>query len=78
MLKEKGYTLQIIEFSDYILPNLALSNQDIIANFFQHEPYLNNYNQTYQTSIKKAASIHIEPNWDLLKDLSLTYRSERW
>lgn len=61
LLKEKGYTLKIIEFSDYILPNLALSNQEIIANFFQHEPYLDNYNNTYKTSIKKAAAIHIEP-----------------
>lgn len=61
LLKAKGYTLKVIEFSDYILPNLALTSGEVVANFFQHEPYLNNYNQTYQTSIKKAAAIHIEP-----------------
>ncbi|MDY3195992.1 MAG: MetQ/NlpA family ABC transporter substrate-binding protein [Paracholeplasma sp.] len=61
LLKEKGYTLEIIEFSDYVLPNVALTNNEIIANFFQHEPYLNRYNNENNTSIVKAASIHIEP-----------------
>lgn len=61
LLKEKGYKLEIIEFSDYVLPNIALTNKEIIANFFQHEPYLNKYNNDNNTDIVKAASIHIEP-----------------
>ena len=39
-LKEKGIDLKIIEFSDYVQPNLALSDKDLDANFFQHLPYL--------------------------------------
>ena len=44
-LKEKGYTLEITVYDDYILPNKALSDKTIDANYFQHVPYLNSYNK---------------------------------
>ncbi len=40
VLKEKGYTLQIQEFTDYVQPNATLANDELDANYFQHEPYL--------------------------------------
>lgn len=40
LIKEKGYTLEVKNFDDYILPNEALNNGEIDANLFQHEPYL--------------------------------------
>ena len=45
LLKEKGYTLVIREFSDYVLPNTALEEGSLDANFFQHEPYLLDFNK---------------------------------
>ena len=43
-LKAKGYTLEIKVYDDYILPNKALTDKEIDANYFQHVPYLNSYN----------------------------------
>ena len=60
-LQEKGYTLEIKQFSDYITPNIALSKKQIDANFFQHQPYLDLYNKENNTDILSVAKIHIEP-----------------
>lgn len=60
-LKDKGYTLQIKEFNDYILPNLAVDSEELDVNFFQHEPYLNEFNKNKGTKLIKIANIHIEP-----------------
>ena len=42
-LEEEGYTLEIVEYNDYILPNKGVSQGDLDANYFQHISYLNNY-----------------------------------
>ena len=47
-LEEKGYTVEIVEFSDYIQPNNALDNGDIDANLFQHTIYLENFAKAKQ------------------------------
>ncbi len=60
-LEALGYTLEIIEFTDYVLPNLALENQELDANFFQHVPYLSYFNEENNTSIVNAGVVHFEP-----------------
>lgn len=61
LLKEKGYTLKIVKFQDYILPNLNLTQGELDANYFQHIPYLNTYNEENNTNIVSVGGIHIEP-----------------
>jgi D-methionine transport system substrate-binding protein len=61
LLKEKGYTLVIKEYQDYILPNRNLTDGELDANYFQHIPYLTSYNADNQTNIVNAGGIHIEP-----------------
>lgn len=61
LLAEKGYDLEIRVFSDYIMPNQALTLNQVDANFFQHEPYLDSYNKDFDTNIVSVAKIHIEP-----------------
>ena len=60
-LKADGYTLEIVEFSDYILPNTALDEGQIDANYFQHITYMNNFNEEYGIKMVSAAGIHYEP-----------------
>lgn len=43
LLEKDGINLEIVEFNDYVQPNLALNDKELDANFFQHEPYLNNF-----------------------------------
>lgn len=50
-LEGKGYTVEIKVFDDYVLPNDALSEGTLDANFYQHEPYMNNYNESHGTEI---------------------------
>ncbi len=61
LLKEKGYDLEIKEFSDYVLPNTALESKELDANYFQHQPYLDDFNKQKGTNIVSAGSIHYEP-----------------
>jgi D-methionine transport system substrate-binding protein len=61
LLKEKGYNLIVIEFDDYVLPNKGLTSKDLDANYFQHLPYLNHYNQENNTDIVSVGGVHIEP-----------------
>lgn len=60
-LAEKGYTLEIVEFTDYVMPNVALTEGDLDANFFQHTPYLTNYNESNGTGLVSACKVHFEP-----------------
>lgn len=60
-LAEAGYDLQIVEFSDYVLPNTALEDGDLDANYFQHTPYLTSFNADNGTHLVSVASIHYEP-----------------
>lgn len=60
-LAEQGYDLQITIYDDYVLPNKALADGELDANYFQHTPYLNSYNKSNGTELVSAASIHYEP-----------------
>ena len=61
VLKDKGYELEIIEYSDYVQPNVALENGDLDANYFQHFPYLEEFNKEHGTDLVSAGAIHYEP-----------------
>lgn len=60
-LKAQGYTLEIRIMDDYVTPNTALQEGDLDANYFQHEPYLLNFNAENNTTLATAAKIHYEP-----------------
>ena len=57
----KGYTLDIIEYTDYVQPNLALDSGDLDANYFQHQPYLDEFNVDHNTHIVTVGTVHYEP-----------------
>ena len=60
-LAKDGWTLEIVEFDDYVLPNTALSEGQLDANYFQHITYMNNFNEEYGIKMVSAAGIHYEP-----------------
>jgi D-methionine transport system substrate-binding protein len=60
-LAEAGYDLEIIVFTDYVLPNTALQAGELDANYFQHVPYLINFNKENNTDLASAVEIHFEP-----------------
>ena len=60
-LAAEGYKLEIVVFDDYVLPNQALTDGTLDANYFQHSPYLNSYNASNGTDLVSAALIHYEP-----------------
>ena len=60
-LAKDGYELKIVVYDDYVLPNQALSDGTLDANYFQHSPYLNSYNASEGTDLVSAALIHYEP-----------------
>ena len=60
-LEKLGYKLNIVEYTDYVQPNLALNGGELDANYFQHLPYLEQFNQENGTKIVSAAAIHYEP-----------------
>ena len=61
ILAQADITLDIVEFTDYIQPNVATENGDIDANYFQHQDYLNTYNAENSTDLVSVAEIHYEP-----------------
>ncbi len=61
ILAEKGITLNIVEFTDYVQPNNVVDSGEIDANYFQHQPYLDNFNEENGTSVVSIAAIHVEP-----------------
>ena len=61
ILAEEGYTLEIVEFDDYIIPNTSLEEGELDANYFQHITYMNNFNVENGTHLVSAAGIHYEP-----------------
>ena len=60
-LAMEGWTLEIVEFSDYILPNTALDEGQIDANYFQHITYMNGFNEDHGLKMVNAGGIHYEP-----------------
>ena len=61
LLEKDGITLEIVEFTDYVIPNQALDAGDIDANYFQHLPYLEDFNAKNGTNLSSAGAIHFEP-----------------
>lgn len=60
-LSKDGYELEIVIYDDYVLPNQALAEGTLDANYFQHSPYLHSYNASNGTDLVAAALIHYEP-----------------
>ena len=60
-LLEEGVELEIVEFTDYLLPNIALQDGDIDANYFQHAPFLSDFNAENDADLAVAGKIHYEP-----------------
>lgn len=61
LMLDKGYNLEIKEYTDYVQPNNALEAGDLDANYFQHYPYLEQFNEQYGTKLVSAGTIHYEP-----------------
>lgn len=61
ILKEKNITLDVVEFSDYVQPNMVVDAGEIFANYFAHIPYQENFNAENGTNIVVVAPIHVEP-----------------
>lgn len=61
ILAEEGYTLEIVEYDDYVTPNTSLEDGSLDANYFQHITYLNGFNEERGTHLVSAAGIHYEP-----------------
>lgn len=61
VLAEQGWTLEVVEFTDYVQPNTALVDGDLDANYFQHIPYLNNFNKENNADLVSAIEMHYEP-----------------
>lgn len=61
ILSAKGITLDILEYTDYVVPNQVVESGEVDANYFQHQPYLDDFNAQNGTHIVTVASIHVEP-----------------
>ena len=61
LLAKEGWTLKVTEFEDYVQPNLVVDSGEIDANYFQHVPYLDNFNEEKGTQLVSVAGIHYEP-----------------
>lgn len=60
-VEAKGYTLEVKIFDDYVLPNTSLNEKELDANYFQHLPYLEDFNTEHKTEISSVKAIHFEP-----------------
>ena len=61
ILAAKGITLEVVEFTDYVQPNNVVDSGEIDANYFQHQPYLDDFNAQNGTNVVSIASVHVEP-----------------
>ncbi len=61
ILAEKDITLNVVEFTDYVQPNNAVESGEVDANYFQHNPYLLDFNENNGTHINAVSYIHVEP-----------------
>lgn len=60
-LAKEGVKLEIVEFTDYVQPNIALNDKNLDANFFQHKPYLDEFNKSRNMNLVSIGSVHLEP-----------------
>lgn len=61
LAEKAGLDIEIVEFTDYVQPNLALADGQLDANYFQHLPYLEDFNKEHNLNLVSVAAIHIEP-----------------
>ncbi len=61
ILEQYGYKLDVVEFADYVQPNLVVESGEFDANYFQHVPYLDSFNDEQGTHLVNAGGIHYEP-----------------
>lgn len=61
LAKKEGLDLEVREFTDYVLPNTATESGEVDANFFQHQPYLDDFNEKKNTDIVPVANVELEP-----------------
>jgi len=61
LLAREGVDLQVKVFDDYVQPNVQVSEKRIDVNYFQHQPYLDKYNQSHGTNLVGVVAVHIEP-----------------
>ena len=61
ILAEQGITLEVVELSDYVQPNLVTESGEVDANYFQHTPYLESFNEENGTHLVSVGAIHYEP-----------------
>ena len=61
ILAEKGIELTVLEFTDYVQPNNVVDSGEVDANYFQHVPYLDDFNAENGTHVVSVAAIHVEP-----------------
>ncbi len=61
LIEAEGYELDVQVFDDYILPNKALDNGDLDANYFQHQPYLDEQIEEFGYDFESVANVHVEP-----------------
>ncbi|MEW9700492.1 MetQ/NlpA family ABC transporter substrate-binding protein [Paenibacillus sp. SI8] len=60
-LKTQGVNLEVVEFNDYVQPNVQVFEKQLDANFFQHQPYLDQFNTDKNENLVKVTGVHIEP-----------------
>lgn len=60
-LAKEGINVEIIEFTDYVQPNLALNDKNLDTNYFQHKPYLDEFVRSRNLKLVSAGAIHLEP-----------------
>ena len=61
ILAEQGIDLEVVEFSDYVQPNLVTESGEVDANYFQHKPYLDGFNVKQGTHLVSVGPVHYEP-----------------
>jgi len=61
LLEKEGVELQIVEFTDYVRPNMAVAEKELDANFFQHTPYLEQFKADRKLQLTSVVAVHIEP-----------------
>ncbi|MFB7516667.1 MetQ/NlpA family ABC transporter substrate-binding protein [Streptomyces sp. NPDC056144] len=61
LAEKEGLKLEVKEFTDYVLPNTATQSGQVDANFFQHKPYLDDFNKKNKTTIVPVVNVHLEP-----------------
>lgn len=70
LAKEKGLDLEVVVFTDYVLPNLALADGELDANFFQHAPYLDTFKSDRGLDLAVLVAVHVEPMGAYSKKIS--------